>query len=477
MNAPLWFHNLAAYSVQVALLVAAGELLPRLFRMRVPRALLEYWQLVLAACLALPVLQPWQRVPFQGAAGAFVGSVRLEDAARGAAARFPSLLLYEIAGLCLLAGVAVRLVWLAIGLWRLHFYRRRARGLRPLPPPIEEMCSRLGVSAGFYISSDVGSPVTCGEVHPAVLLPARFEEMSVEYQKAVACHELWHVRRHDWAFHLGEEIVRALFWFHPAVWWLISRIRLAREQVVDGDVLRSMKSRRPYLEALLEIATGQEMPRPIPAPLFLAERQLPQRITAMLKEVSMSKPRLIASLLGISSLLVLFGGVAVWSFPLRTQAQVSSAVLPGDKTPAAPRSNQSGESSANAPASGSKSLDPNPTPEYASAFANPTPDLNKNKSEKIYKVGGDVTAPVPIYKPEPPYTPEAKKAKLQGSVVLGLTIDASGNVRDVRVKQPLGEGLTESAVNTVRTWKFRPATKNGKPVPVAVVVEITFKLF
>ncbi len=457
MNAPLWFHNLVAYCVQIALLVIAGELLPRLFRLRASRALLAYWQLLLAACLALPLSQPWQRVPPEAPADALFGSVRIE-AARSVTARFPSLSLPEAVAALLVAGIGARLVWLGVGLWRLNTFRRRARLLAPIPPAVEEMRARFSVSAGFYTSQEIGSPVTCGEFHPAVLLPARFEEMSADYQKAVACHELAHVRRHDWAFHLGEEIVRALFWFHPAVGWLIGRIRLAREQVVDCEVLQVLKSRKPYLEALLEMATNQAGPNPIPAPLFLVERQLPHRIAAMLKEVSMSKPRLITTLVAISGLAVLAVGVAVWSFPLKIRTKERATIAQVDKGPS--------ESVAKAP-----EADPMP----GVADATPDPEPNQNEREKIYKVGGDVTAPVPIYKPEPDYTPEAKKAKLQGSVALDITIDATGNVRDVRVIHALGGGLTESATNAVRTWKFKPATKRGKPVPVAVMVDITFK--
>ncbi len=462
MNSPLWFQNLVAYCAQIALLVTAGELLPRLFRLRAPRAVLVFWQLLLAACLALPVLQPWQRVPLRSTAHVLFGSIRMEGAARDAAARFPLPPHYEIAGAILLAGIAVRLGWFAIGLFRLNSFRRRARPLAPIPPAVEEVRSRLGASATFHISTEVASPVTFGEFRPVVLLPARFEEMADDRQRAVVCHELAHVRRHDWAFHLAEEIIRAVFWFHPAVWWLISRIRLAREQVVDGEVLRLLRRRKPYLEALLEIAMAQPVPRPVPAPLFLVERQLPQRIAAMLKEVSMSKPRLIASLAGVSGLLILAGGLAVWAFPLQVRTKDAAAISQIAKA--------GGELASTVP-------EANPLPANASASPRPNPEPSKNEKEKVYKVGGDVTMPVPIYKPEPSYTPEAKKAKLQGSLALDVTVDAAGNVRDVRVVHALGGGLTESAVNTVRTWKFKPATRRGKPVPVAVMVEVTFKFF
>jgi TonB family protein len=95
----------------------------------------------------------------------------------------------------------------------------------------------------------------------------------------------------------------------------------------------------------------------------------------------------------------------------------------------------------------------------------------------VYTVGNGVSAPVLIYKPEPPYTKEAKAAKTQGKVVLKIIIGADGGVTDVKAEQGLDEGLTENAVNTVKTWKFKPATKDGKPVPCKVTVEVNFKLY
>jgi periplasmic protein TonB len=94
-----------------------------------------------------------------------------------------------------------------------------------------------------------------------------------------------------------------------------------------------------------------------------------------------------------------------------------------------------------------------------------------------YSVGGNVSAPIPIYKPEPPYSEEARKAKYQGTVVLWIVVDTQGDVQQAQVVKPLGMGLDENAVRTVKTWKFKPATRNGAPVPVRVMVEVSFRLF
>ena len=95
----------------------------------------------------------------------------------------------------------------------------------------------------------------------------------------------------------------------------------------------------------------------------------------------------------------------------------------------------------------------------------------------VYSVGGNVSAPIPIYKPEPPYSEQARKAKYQGTVVLWIVVDQEGNVTDAQVVKPLGMGLDQNAVTTVKTWKFKPAQRNGSPVPVKVMVEVSFRLF
>ena len=62
------------------------------------------------------------------------------------------------------------------------------------------------------------------------------------------------MRRRDWAWHVVEEIVRALFWFHPAIWWATDRIRLSREQTIDALVVEATRDRRSYMETLLHLA-------------------------------------------------------------------------------------------------------------------------------------------------------------------------------------------------------------------------------
>jgi TonB family protein len=94
----------------------------------------------------------------------------------------------------------------------------------------------------------------------------------------------------------------------------------------------------------------------------------------------------------------------------------------------------------------------------------------------VFKVGGGVAAPVPIFKPEPEFTEEARRAKHQGTVMLALIVGADGLTRDIRVVHRLGMGLDEKAIESARQWKFQPATKDGRPVAVAINIEVDFTL-
>jgi len=94
----------------------------------------------------------------------------------------------------------------------------------------------------------------------------------------------------------------------------------------------------------------------------------------------------------------------------------------------------------------------------------------------VFRMGGGVSAPQLIYRVEPEYTEEARKAKYQGTVVLYAVVDVDGLVRNVRIVRSLGLGLDEKAVEAVKQWKFKPGTKDGKPVPVAASIEVTFRL-
>jgi periplasmic protein TonB len=93
-----------------------------------------------------------------------------------------------------------------------------------------------------------------------------------------------------------------------------------------------------------------------------------------------------------------------------------------------------------------------------------------------YHAGGNVSAPSVIFKVEPEYSEEARKAKFSGMVMLLVIVDSEGNARDIRVTKSLGMGLDEKATEAVRKWKFRPGRKDGKPVNVRAQIQVDFRL-
>ena len=88
-----------------------------------------------------------------------------------------------------------------------------------------------------------------------------------------------------------------------------------------------------------------------------------------------------------------------------------------------------------------------------------------------------VTVPQAIYSPEPSFSDEARKAKAQGIVLLVLVVGKDGKPSDIRVRQSLGMGLDEKALEAVSRWRFRPATLNGQAVATQIAVEVNFRLY
>lgn|GEM_PF-1686395 len=91
---------------------------------------------------------------------------------------------------------------------------------------------------------------------------------------------------------------------------------------------------------------------------------------------------------------------------------------------------------------------------------------------------GEMLVPAsPVRTPNPEYSEEARRAKVSGALTFWIVVDERGNVVDVAlVAAPLGSGLDKEAVKTIRTWKFRPATIDGKPVKFRVGVGVSFRL-
>jgi protein TonB len=94
----------------------------------------------------------------------------------------------------------------------------------------------------------------------------------------------------------------------------------------------------------------------------------------------------------------------------------------------------------------------------------------------VFRIGGGVSAPVLVFKVEPEYSDEARKAKYQGTVLLYVEVDPAGRPTRIQVQRSLGFGLDEKAIEAVRQWRFKPGYKDGHPVTVAATIEVNFRL-
>lgn len=89
--------------------------------------------------------------------------------------------------------------------------------------------------------------------------------------------------------------------------------------------------------------------------------------------------------------------------------------------------------------------------------------------------GSGVSPPRMIHTQDPTFSEQARRAGYRGRSMLRLVVDRDGNVRDIRIDQPLGGGLDPKAVEAVWQWRFLPARKDGKPVAVEIAVQIDFR--
>ena len=93
-----------------------------------------------------------------------------------------------------------------------------------------------------------------------------------------------------------------------------------------------------------------------------------------------------------------------------------------------------------------------------------------------YRPGAGITAPAILREVKPDYTEEGRRRQVEGDVVLEIVVRSDGSVGSVKLRQGLGAGLDQRAIDAVRQWRFSPAKRYGVPVDVMVEVAMEFKL-
>ena len=425
MSLEMSLPNLWFYSLQTGILILAAGLLIRLFRLREPRSLCLFWRILLAACLLL-VFQP-------GVSDTLSDPVSVPPLAEEVILPASPVTVSEtdqvadlvpMLGILLVSGILLRLIWLGAGFYRLRCLRRRTRRL-VLPPHLQPLTGEMRVSARFRVSSEVTGPITFGWLRPVIVFPDSFAELDPAMQKAVACHELLHVKRGDWFWNTFEELVRTVFWFHPGIYWLIGRIQLSREQVVDGQAVALLGSRKTYLQSLVEIARWKNSAASLPAPLFLRECQFSRRVRHLLqlREVRMSKTR---STFFWSVCVALLLATGWWSLAALPLTAAPSARMPQEE-----------------PVAG-----------------------------EPVRVGSRVMAEKLVHQVDPEIPGHPGSSRPLDQFILSVVIDQNGAVQRVEILQGDDDHPpSNSAVaDAVKQWRYEPFLLDGTPVPVRTTV-------
>lgn len=404
-------NNAIAYSLQVLIVIAVGALLPWVFRIHLPKPRLWFWQGLLAVCLLLPFVQPRRIAEIN----LTIDEGPLQAGTPVVMAPSNQLPVAEILLGIYLAGVTLRGIWLLLGLLRLGHYRQNATELQPAPASLAAAQERLATFPDIRVSSDITSAVTFGFWNAVILLPPSFLDLDERSQEAIVVHELMHVWRGDWIFAISEEIVRSILWIHPAIWWLLAQIQLTREQVVDRATVEFTSSREQYLEALLAVARTKVRPDLALAPLFLRKRHLAKRVAAIIKEIRMSKRQMISSLVTVFTLALVTARVAVFVFPLESTAQ------------------------------------------EAGSYQSPGISVDTYGHKLLHASRVD-------------YPQSAREQRIEGTVVLQLSLNAQGQVSDARVTSGPDE-LRNAALSSALQWHL--ANESGQPTTIQT--SITFK--
>lgn len=427
---------LAGLLMQSAFVLIVGLALPCLLRLKQPLLRLRYWQALLGISLVLPLLPTLMMPRPENSlriAGHLVVEVVADAVPSDQTGDTSAWLTAAVATVGF--GFAIRL---ALGLAALTRLRRRALTLDPLPVSIRTAQSRIGCSALFMVSEHTTVPVTFGWLRPVVLLPRSFLELSPESQEAIICHELLHVRRRHWPVALAEELIRAALWFHPGVWILLGRIALAREQVVDADVVNATGRRRSYLEGLWHMARGASVAPAAPAIALLNRSHLKERVALLIQEVAMSRTHVTVAVFIAGIVIGTVVATAIGAFPTTVHA------LP-ITTPPAPTTSEA--------------------------------DTEAEASEtRKFHVGGPITEPVVIHKVNPTYPEEARKNKIQGSVVVETEVSEEGLIESIKILKATDPIFEQPAIDALEQWRFKPATLEGEPVAVYFNLTVNFRL-
>jgi D-alanyl-D-alanine endopeptidase (penicillin-binding protein 7) len=217
----------------------------------------------LLLCLAWPALELYLRLAAPGATGANLDGADLSLAGTAAASVGALACLQDklawIVGFWAVCAVALGLR-MALGLLWIARTARCSPGDAHWQARLAQLAAGFGVTreVRLRIVDNLASPVTAGWWRPVVLVPASLlSGMPPHLLEALLAHEMAHVKRFDYLVNLGQNVIEALLFYHPAVWWISRRIRVEREQIADDFAARQLGEPQRLALALSELERFQ----------------------------------------------------------------------------------------------------------------------------------------------------------------------------------------------------------------------------
>ena len=415
------------------------------FMLRQERAKVRYW-----VCLAasLKFLFPFAWLSALGARFASVSGIeivrsqRFYDAIQVVAGRASSGGIPVFAGFkSILAAVWVS-GFLAVVAWWCHQWREISRAIAESASLnfgreadiLRTVESKLGMRCPtrIVLSSLASEPGVFGIAAPVLIWP---EGVSVDLSdtelEAILTHEARHIQRKDNLTAALHMIVEAMFWFHPLVWWLGARLVEERERACDEDVLTLGSEPRAYAAGILKVCEFC-LSTPLPCLSGVSGGDLKKRMVwimtnRMLHELGLGKKLAI----GVMAIACITGPLAV-GLVHASEARDESAVR--DASTAS----------------------------------------EEQTSERVQASKQEMTGLV-VKKVPPVYPEAAKKAHIQGEVILRATIGKKGDVENLEIVSGHPQ-LAPAAIDAVKQWKYRPYMKDGHAVEVETDITVNFTL-
>ncbi len=311
----------------------------------------------------------------------------------------------------------IRFVWQ-------HFYLKlKFRRLQVIDSPL---LPAIPDNIRIYASQSQHSPFVFGLFQPKIVLPVNWKSWSKTDFDIVIQHEISHIKQGDVWLNFLSMIVLSLHFYNPLVWILIKKISFYSEIICDNSAISTNRlNRKNYSERLLELASQTSNLQAVPSTLSFSKthQMIKQRILYQLKE----KEKAIMKKLSTVHLIILTA-VAILIIPFSMDIQAAEVMGAG----------------------------------FTSA-------------DSTFEFFSVEQKPVILHKGAPYYPEIARKAGVEGTVVIDILIDENGDVEKAEIFKSVPE-LDEAAREAALKCKFKPAKNNGKAVKVKMKVPFKFKL-